>query len=88
MACGLPVVAADVPGAADLLEEGERSGGILVPRADAGALAGALGRLLDNEQWSRQLGERARRRVEQRFSLETVGAELRDFIAGHGALSG
>jgi glycosyltransferase involved in cell wall biosynthesis len=84
MACGLPVVAADVPGAADLLDEGERSGGIVIPHGDAGALAGALGRLLDDAQWSRQLGQRARRRVEQRFSLETVGAELRDFMVGRG----
>jgi glycosyltransferase involved in cell wall biosynthesis len=88
MACGLPVVAADAPGAADLLEEGERSGGIMVPRADAGALATALGRLLDDEQRSRRLGARARQHVEQRFSLEKVGAELREFLAGRRAVGG
>jgi glycosyltransferase involved in cell wall biosynthesis len=74
------VVAADAPGAADLLGGGERSGGIVVPRADADALAAALGRLLDDEQRSRRLGARARQRVEQRFSLEEVGAELREFL--------
>ena len=77
MACGLPVVAADAPGAADLLEAGERSGGILVPRADAVALAAALGGLLDDRQRSRRLGARARQHVEQQYSLEAVGAQLR-----------
>jgi glycosyltransferase involved in cell wall biosynthesis len=85
MACGLPVVAADAPGAADLLEGGERSGGILVPRADAGAFAAALGCLLDDEQRSRRLGTRARHQVEQRFSLEKVGAELRELLVGRRA---
>lgn len=80
MACGLPVVAADAPGAADVLEGGERSGGIVVSRADADALAAALGCLLDDEQRSRRLGARARQHVEQRFSLEQVGAELREFL--------
>jgi starch synthase len=84
MACGLPVVAADAPGVADLLEGGERSGGIVVPRADAAALAAALGRLLDDQPWSRRLGERARRHVEQRFSLERVGAELRALLSAPG----
>jgi glycosyltransferase involved in cell wall biosynthesis len=88
MACGVPVVAADAPGAADLLEEGERSGGIMVPRADAGALAAVLGRLLDDEQRSRRLGARARQHVEQQFSLEKVGAELREFLAGWRAVGG
>jgi glycosyltransferase involved in cell wall biosynthesis len=80
MACGLPVVAADAPGVSDLLEEGERSGGIVVPRGDTDALAGALGGLLDDAQQSRRLGARARRHVEQRFSLERIGTELRDFM--------
>jgi starch synthase len=82
MACGLPVVAADAPGVSDLLEEGQRSGGIVVPRGDADALAGALGSLLDDLQQSRRLGARARQHVEQRFSLETIGAELRQLMLG------
>jgi glycosyltransferase involved in cell wall biosynthesis len=82
MACGLPVVAADAPGVSDLLEEGERSGGIVIPRGDTDALAGALGGLLDDAQQSRLLGARARRHVEQRFSLERIGTELRDFMVG------
>lgn len=84
MACGLPVVAADANGVADILEGGETSGGIVVPREDAEALAGSLGSLLDDEAESRTWGRRARRRVESKFSLEEVGEQLRTFLCGHG----
>jgi glycosyltransferase involved in cell wall biosynthesis len=85
MAGGLPVVAADVNGIAEILEGGEASGGVVVPPGDAGALAAALGRLVDDERLRRELGARARRRVEQRFSLEVVGRQLREFMAARGA---
>jgi glycosyltransferase involved in cell wall biosynthesis len=80
MACGLPVVAADAPGVPDILEGGEASGGLVVPREDATALALALGRVLDDEAWGRELGKRARSRVEECFSLEVVGKQMRDFL--------
>ena len=48
MACGLPVVAASVPGVSDIFTEGEASGGIIVPTGDVPALAGAVGKLLDD----------------------------------------
>jgi starch synthase len=80
MACGLPVVAADAPGVPDILEGGEDSGGLVVPRGDAVALASALGRVLDNEAWGRELGKRARCRAEECFSLEAIGKQLRTFL--------
>ena len=80
MACGLPVVAADAPGVPDIFEGGEASGGIVVPRGDATALALALGRVLDNEAWGRELGKRARCRAEECFSLEAIGKQLRTFL--------
>ena len=43
MAYGLPVVAADAPGVADILEGGEAAGGFLETRGDAGRHASALG---------------------------------------------
>lgn len=89
MACGLPVVATDVAGMEDVLEGGEASGGLLVPRADPAALAAALGRLLDDPALSRALGARARARVEGCFSPEAVGARLRAFLLdGNGAAGG
>jgi starch synthase len=59
MALGLPVVAADASGVADILPEGERSGGIVVPRDDPEALARALSDLLrDASSRSRRPGPR------------------------------
>ncbi len=80
MSCSLPVVTADAPGVPDILEGGEASGGLVVPRGDAMALALALGRILDNQAWGRELGKRARCRVMECFSLEAIGKELRDFL--------
>ena len=64
MACGLPLVAARASGVADILEDGEASGGIVVPVADAPAFAAALRRLVTDSALRQLLGRRARRRVE------------------------
>ena len=76
MACGLPVVGADASGVADAVGET----GIVVPRNDAPALAAALGGLLDDAERRRELGNATRRRVEERFGLDAVGAQLRDLL--------
>jgi glycosyltransferase involved in cell wall biosynthesis len=80
MGCGLPIVATDVQGIPDILEGGEASGGLMVPRDNVAELTRALGRLLDDETWRRELGKRARQRIEARFSLEEVGRQLRAFL--------
>ena len=80
MACGLPLVAAEAQGIPDILEGGEASGGIMVPRENARELAQALSRVLDDEAWSRELGRRARCRIEACFQLEAVGKQLRAFL--------
>lgn len=76
MACGLPLVATDASGVPDLLEEGEASGGVLIPRGDVGAFAEALGQLLDNPDRRRELSQKARYRIESAFSLEAIGQQL------------
>jgi glycosyltransferase involved in cell wall biosynthesis len=81
MACGLPVVAAEAQGVPDILEGGEAAGGVVVPRGDSSTLARELGRLLDDPPLARRLGERARRRMEESFSYEAVGARLASFLA-------
>jgi glycosyltransferase involved in cell wall biosynthesis len=80
MSCGLPVVAADAPGVPDILEEGEASGGLIVPRGDTRALALALGRVLDDRAWSQQLGQYGRRRAESCFSVEVIGKQLHTLL--------
>ncbi len=80
MACGLPVVATDAPGVPDILDGGEASGGVVVPRDDPHALARALGRALDDPAWCREVGRRARRRAESAFSLDAIGGQLRSLL--------
>jgi glycosyltransferase involved in cell wall biosynthesis len=79
MSCSLPVVATDAPGVPDILDKGEASGGLIVPRDNSEALATALSRVLDNETLRQELSQQARLRAEC-FSLETIGKQLRDFL--------
>jgi glycosyltransferase involved in cell wall biosynthesis len=76
MASGRAVVAADVPGVADMLPGGEADGGLVVPPGDAAALATALGALLDDRPRADALGRRARRRVAATLAPDVVGAAL------------
>lgn len=54
MACGIPVVASDVPGPASFIEDGVS--GRLVPAGDAPGLAGVICELLDDEELRQRLG--------------------------------
>jgi glycosyltransferase involved in cell wall biosynthesis len=80
MACGLGVVAADVSGVADVVEHGEESGGIIVPRENVAALTAGIWRLLSDRRLSHELGQRAGQRIETGFELKTVGRCLRAFF--------
>lgn len=70
MAAGVPVVATRVGGTPEILDDGVT--GLLVPPCDAPALAGAIGRLLENEALAQRLGEAARARAVQRFSMHQM----------------
>ena len=70
-ACGVPVVATDVPGTREAIVNEET--GWLAPAGDADALALAMAKLMRTPiEERRAMGERARRMVRERFSLETV----------------
>lgn len=84
MACGLPLVAAAASGVPDILKDGEKSGGLLVPCGDVAAFSTALSRLMDNPNWRCELGMYARRRVEEAFSLDAVGQQLLNFLSSSG----
>jgi len=79
MACGLPVVAADVTGIRDVLLDGEEAGGIIVPRDNPAELALHVGRLFDDDRLRVRLAEAALRRA-QEFGSVGVGSRLRGFL--------
>ncbi len=72
MATGLPVVATDVGGNPELVLEGQT--GTLVPAADPAALAAALARYAGDPALGETVGQRARARAVERFSIETMVA--------------
>jgi glycosyltransferase involved in cell wall biosynthesis len=80
MACGLPVVGSDIPAMSNIIEHGGTSGGLIVPREDPEALAETFQRFLSNPDLCRELGQNARRNVESRFSIESVGRQLDDML--------
>lgn len=69
MASSVPVVASDVGGISEVVESGET--GLLVPPGDVEELAGALLRLLSNEDWARRLATAGRARVDE-FDQRTM----------------
>ncbi len=72
MACGLPVVATEVGGNAELIAAGET--GRLVPPGDAEAMAVALGDYVLDADLRRRHGAAARARIEARFDLDQMVA--------------
>lgn len=68
MASALPVVATPVDGTKEAVVDGET--GILVPEKDPGRLAKALLSLLQNDEKRIRMGQNARQRVENHFSLK------------------
>jgi glycosyltransferase involved in cell wall biosynthesis len=69
-AAGLPSVACTIAGNAEIVEHGRT--GFLVPPADPAALGAALRRLLEDPEAAREMGREARRRAEDRFSVERM----------------
>jgi glycosyltransferase involved in cell wall biosynthesis len=66
MSFGLPVIGTDIAGASEQVEHDAT--GLLVPPADAHALAAALARLILDPAARQRMGEAGRRRVRQLFS--------------------
>ncbi|GIW39869.1 MAG: glycosyl transferase [Candidatus Binatia bacterium] len=70
MAAGKPVVATNVGGAPELIEEGVS--GLLVPPREVPPLAAAILRVLENPDLASRLGRAARHAMERGFSLERM----------------
>jgi glycosyltransferase involved in cell wall biosynthesis len=67
MACGLPVVATEVEGVLDILDDGVN--GFLVPPRDPKALAQRILSLLHDPELRRRIGGQARRKAESHFDI-------------------
>lgn len=70
MATGLPVIATNVGGNAELVTNDVT--GLLLPAQNVEALAQALVRMATDQRWAKAMGQAARLKVEKRFSLEAM----------------
>ena len=73
MACGIPVVAAAVGGLRDTVVD--QGTGLHVPPRDPQATAGALARLLADQELRQTLGRAGQHRARSRYSWDRVAAE-------------
>jgi len=69
-ASGRPIVTTDAPGCKEIVRDGYN--GFLVPVHDAGALAAAMRKLIENRDLRVAMGERGRTLVEEEFSQRIV----------------
>lgn len=66
MATGLPIIATDVGGNPELVEEGVN--GRLIPKEDPSALANCLQELTGEQEWLRNMGKASLEKVKERFN--------------------
>jgi glycosyltransferase involved in cell wall biosynthesis len=73
MACYKPVISTAVDQVSELVQDGVN--GILIPPGDVQALCEAIERLATDPALCQQLGEAARRTIEERFSLQRAAEQ-------------
>jgi GT2 family glycosyltransferase len=74
MAVGVPVIATNIAGTSELIEDGKT--GILVRPSDADALAAAMIRLIDDHALRTLISTAARAKIEQEFDIDIEAAKL------------
>ncbi len=74
MACRTPVIASNVGGLQFTVRSEET--GLLVPAKDDAAFANAIDRILLNPEWQQELGQAARKHVEEKFSWDGIATQL------------
>ena len=73
LACGVPVVATDIGGAAEIVRDGVT--GFIVPPGDPGRLAEGLLTLIEDPERSRAMGRAGSDEVAERFTPERLAGE-------------
>ena len=74
LAMARPAVGTTVGGIPEVIVDEET--GLLVPPRDSRRLAQAMGRLMADPEFCRELGRRGRQLVVERFTLEQMAAEI------------
>ena len=77
MACGVPAIATDVPGSADILSVSR--GGLLVPAHDIEAATATVSELLEQPERRATMGLLARAEAVQHYSRAVVGRQVQAF---------
>ena len=73
MACGLPTIATAIGGNTEVVRpRGRPAAGLLTPLDDGKALEGAIRSVLADDELARTLGRRARSRILEEYTLETM----------------
>ncbi|MBD3293092.1 MAG: glycosyltransferase, partial [Armatimonadia bacterium] len=76
MSLGVPCVAVDSCGPAEIIEDGES--GILVPEPEPRAMAARVAELLSRQGGPERMGQAARRRINERFTAERMARLTED----------
>ncbi|MBE0432952.1 glycosyltransferase family 4 protein [candidate division WOR-3 bacterium] len=74
MSCGKPVIASGVGGITDIVVD--QRNGLLVPPADADALARAIMTLVKNDRLRREMGRAARKTVDEKFNWDKIVGDM------------
>ena len=80
MSYARPVIASAAGGIVDIVEDGRN--GFLVPPGDAAALAGAMGRMMEDPSRARTLGLQGREDAAARFSWDAIADRLAEIYRG------
>jgi glycosyltransferase involved in cell wall biosynthesis len=78
MAAGVPVIATNVAGTSELIEDGKT--GLLVRPSDPQALASAIVRMKEDYTFRLQATELARRKVSEEFDVDKEAAKLNHYL--------
>jgi glycosyltransferase involved in cell wall biosynthesis len=74
MACGVPVIAHNIPGVCTVMRHGET--GLLVEPGNTAQLAGAIVTIVEDDALRTAMGERGRAHVVERFTWPSIGRRL------------
>jgi glycosyltransferase involved in cell wall biosynthesis len=86
LACGLPVVASDISGIPELIED--QKTGLLCEPKDAQAIAEAIQWVQTHPEEAARMAKAGRRKVREEFNLETSVKELSDLFSKFEKLAG